>query len=164
MAGFEVSTYGRIWVSTEAQGPIRSMKGSWREACRKAGVPGRVLHDLRRSAVWTLERAGVSRSVAMKMTGHKTESVYRRYAIVSESDLREAGVRLAALRLSADSSAKKVVDEPDSQDEIGPAGSVRTVASGAMPFDASCRAWSRSLQSRRKIARQRPGLYDGHEG
>ena len=34
-----------------------------------------------------IERAGVSRSVAMQLTGHKTESVYRRYAIVSESDL-----------------------------------------------------------------------------
>jgi len=39
-------------------------------------------------AVRNLERAGVSRSVAMKMTGHKTEAVYRRYAIVSEQDLR----------------------------------------------------------------------------
>ncbi len=46
-------------------------------------------------------------SVAMKLTGHKTESVYRRYAIVNESDLREAGVRLAALRLVADTSVKK---------------------------------------------------------
>lgn len=37
----------------------------------------------------------MSRSVAMKMTGHKTEAVYRRYAIVSEQDLREAAVKLA---------------------------------------------------------------------
>ena len=44
-----------------------------------------------------LERAGVSRSVAMKLTGHKTESVYRRYAIVSEADLSEGVEKLAAL-------------------------------------------------------------------
>jgi hypothetical protein len=39
----------------------------------------------------------VPRSVAMKMVGHKTEAVYRRYAIVSESDLHEAARKLAAL-------------------------------------------------------------------
>ena len=33
----------------------------------------------------------------MKLTGHKTEAVYRRYAIVAESDLREAGTKLAAM-------------------------------------------------------------------
>ncbi len=77
--------------------PIRSMRRSWRTACRKAGIPGRLLHDFRRSAVRNLERAGVSRSTAMKMTRHKTEAVYRRYAIVSESDLREAAEKLAAL-------------------------------------------------------------------
>ena len=56
-----------------------------------------MLHDLRRSAVRNLERAGISRSVAMKLTGHKTEAVYRRYAIVAQSDLREAGTKLAAM-------------------------------------------------------------------
>ena len=56
--------------------------------------PGRIPHDMRRSAVRNLERAAVPRSVAMKLTGHKTESVYRRYDIVSPSDLRVAVERL----------------------------------------------------------------------
>ena len=56
----------------------------------------RLPHDLRRSAVRNLERASISRSVAMKLTGHRTEAVYRRYAIVAENDLREAGAKLAA--------------------------------------------------------------------
>lgn len=77
--------------------PIKSLRRAWKTACRAAGVPWLLLHDLRRSAVRNLERAGVSRSVAMKLTGHKTENVYRRYAIVAEGDLREAGAKLAAV-------------------------------------------------------------------
>ena len=42
-----------------------------------------------------LKRAGISGSVAMKLTGHKTAAVYRRYAIVAESDFRDAGTKLA---------------------------------------------------------------------
>ncbi len=57
---------------------------------------GRIPHDFRRTAVRNLERAGVSRSVAMQLTGHKTESVYRRYAIVAEQDLRDGVEKLAA--------------------------------------------------------------------
>ena len=56
-----------------------------------------IFHDFRRTAVRNLERAGVSRSVAMKMVGHKTEAIYRRYAIVSEADLREASRKLEAV-------------------------------------------------------------------
>ena len=66
-----------------------------------AAYPGRARTAARyasRASLWRcLERAGVSRSVAMKLVGHKTESVYRRYAIVAESDLREAGAKLSAL-------------------------------------------------------------------
>lgn len=87
--------------------PIRNYRRSWATACKAAGVPGRLVHDFRRTAVRNLERAGVSRSAAMKLTGHKTESVYRRYAIVSESDLREAGDKLAALYAGETTTAAK---------------------------------------------------------
>jgi len=74
----------------DAMGRGRNLGGR-----ERAGVPGRFVHDLRRTAVRNLERAGVSRSVAMKLTGQKAESIYRRYAIVSGADLSE-GVRKLA--------------------------------------------------------------------
>ena len=78
--------------------PVKDLDDAWRRACRDAGVPGRLFHDLRRTAVRNLERARVPRSVAMKLTEHLTESVYKRYAIVSEADLAEGVAKLAASR------------------------------------------------------------------
>jgi len=76
--------------------PVGDFRKAWGEACGKAKVPGLLFHDLRRSTVRNLERAGVSQAVAMKITGHKTASVYRRYRIVDEADMREALARTEA--------------------------------------------------------------------
>jgi integrase len=76
--------------------PRTAFYKAWRTACRKAGVPGMLTHDFRRTAVRNMERTGVPRSVATKLTGHRTEAVYRRYASVSDADLRAATLRLSA--------------------------------------------------------------------
>lgn len=89
------------WVFHRKGDRIVSLIKAFKAACVKAGCPGRIPHDLRRTAVRNLERAGVSRSVAMKLTGHKTESVYRRYAIASEADLNEGVSKLAVPRQAA---------------------------------------------------------------
>ena len=72
---------------------IITFRKAWAVACEEAGCPGKLIHDMRRSAVRTFERAGVPRSV-MSIVGHKTESIYRRYAIVDEAMQREAAARL----------------------------------------------------------------------
>jgi len=75
---------------------IKYFRAAWTNACEAAGCPHALVHDMRRSAVRTFERAGVPRSAAMSMVGHKTEAIYRRYAIVDEAMQREAADRLDA--------------------------------------------------------------------
>jgi integrase len=71
--------------------PIKSFRKAWKIATKKAGLEGFLFHDLRRSAARNLVRAGVPRSIAMKITGHKTESVFERYNITDSRDIQTAG-------------------------------------------------------------------------
>ncbi len=63
---------------------------AFKEAQDKAGLEGYRLHDYRRSVVRRLEHGGIPRSVAMKITGHRTEAVYRQYAVTEVDDVRAA--------------------------------------------------------------------------
>lgn len=70
----------------------------WRAARQAAGFPARLFHDYRRTAVRDLVRSGVSQSVAMRWTGHKTDAVFRRYNITTTEDIEHAAERLAVYR------------------------------------------------------------------
>jgi integrase len=89
---------------------IGDLRVTWHRACGGAGVAGRCVHDLRRTAARNLERAGVSRSVEMKFTRHKTEAIYRRCAIVGEADLAEGARKVAAMR-AGDAERRLATDE-----------------------------------------------------
>ncbi len=104
---------GRVipWIFCRDDGaPVGDFKKAWAMACIKAGffrvvgtdakgrpvkVPTMLFHDFRRTSARNLIRAGIPETVAMKLTGHRTRSVFQRYAIVEEGMLQEAGARLA---------------------------------------------------------------------
>ena len=75
---------------------MRDFRGTWANACEGAKVSGLLFHDLRRTAARNLRRAGVAEGVIMKIGGWKTRSVFERYAIVSQSDIRDAMAKLEA--------------------------------------------------------------------
>ena len=76
--------------------PVRDFRETWANACKAAGVPGLLFHDLRRTAARNLRRAGIAEGVIMKIGGWRTRSVFERYAIVSQTDIADALKKLEA--------------------------------------------------------------------
>jgi len=92
--------------------PIEQFRHAWLAAVAKANLPGVLFHDLRRSAIRNLMRAGVHESVAMRISGHRTRAIFDRYNIVDEDDIRAAVIRTAAFVESLPTERKVVSIEP----------------------------------------------------
>jgi integrase len=97
------------WMFVRKDGrQIVSIRKAVTAAFKAAGCGDKIPHDFRRTAVRNLERAGVERSTAKKIVGHKTDSIYERYAIVDTQMLDAAGDKLSKL----------IANEPEKREKV----------------------------------------------
>jgi integrase len=115
ISGDLVEIIRRAWADREAQcpyvfqndgAPIGDFRKAWSKARKAAGFPWLLVHDMRRSCARNLSRAGVPDQVSMRITGHVTQSMFDRYNVTDDREVKEAIVNVS------DYIAKKAAKPP----------------------------------------------------
>jgi len=88
-----VASVTYVFLNRDEEDKIRDFYGAWRKGCKDAGIGKMKFHDFRRTAVRNLIRCRTPQRVAMEITGHLTSSVFQRYNIVSNQDIKDALIK-----------------------------------------------------------------------
>lgn len=116
-------------ISRRGGHPVKDFRTAWKNLTVAAGLPGLLFHDLRRSAVRNMVRCGVPEVVAMRISGHRTRSIFDRYNIVNESDLADAARRIEQGVSQESGHSSGIVEQIDS----------RTAQNGYVPLEKPMR-------------------------